>query len=242
MKEIAHALAVFALVALAGLGWSERGWSVTEAHHKANDVLVRVGDWCSGTVIERERGLVATAAHCTSGRMRVVIPTKKETWEGKLVNVTVIQYKVTLTIERFDMQGRSTGETKYAATLVGKNDGADIAILRITSSLALLRDEARMSDRPVEFDDDIYAIGNPEMLPHVISKGKVSNPAVKLGDDVTVPVIMFSAVIAPGSSGGGLWNDRGELVGITNWVCTDCTAAWATPVSHVKALMKELGL
>ena len=236
MKEIVRAIALLTLLALTGCGWS-----VQEAHVKANDVLVRVGDWCSGTVIDKKRGLVVTAAHCTS-RMREVTNTKKETWDGKLVNVSIVKYKVTLTIERFNMRGKSLGQTSYAAIMLGKNDGADVAVLQITSSLALLRDAATMSNRPVEFDDRVFAIGNPEMIPHVISEGRVSQPAITLGPNTTVPVIMFSAVIAPGSSGGGLWNNSGQLVGITNWVCTDCIAAWATPVSHVRDLMKELNL
>jgi S1-C subfamily serine protease len=215
------------------------GWSVPEAHLKANDVLVRVGSWCSGTIIDKKRGLVVTASHCIAP-MKRVLNTRKETWDGKFVNVAVVTYKADLTVDWLTEKGDLFARAVFPSTLVGENKGDDVAILRITSSTDSIRDEAVMADTPVVFDDVVYAIGNPFMMPGAVSQGRVVQPNVSI--DSIKNVILFSGLVLPGSSGGGLWNDKGQLVGITNWISPIGTACWAAPVYKVRALMRELKL
>lgn len=73
--------------------------------------------------------------------------------------------------------------------------------------------------QPVEFRDsstvdigeEVYAIGNPHGLEKSISRGIISNKHKFLGDTV----LQTDATISFGSSGGGLFDTEGRLVGIT---------------------------
>ena len=64
-----------------------------------------------------------------------------------------------------------------------------------------------------------YAIGNPRGLENTLSDGLVSG--VRRGKDGGVEAIQTSAPISPGSSGGGLFDAQGRLVGITTFSLRD---------------------
>jgi serine protease Do len=88
--------------------------------------------------------------------------------------------------------------------------------------LALLRVEAR--DLPVlslgdsdamRAGDAVVAIGNPLGLEDTVSNGLVS---ARRTLDHDTEVLQISAPIAPGSSGGPIFNDHGEVIGIATAV------------------------
>jgi S1-C subfamily serine protease len=58
----------------------------------------------------------------------------------------------------------------------------------------------------------VYAMGTPIGQEGTVSGGNVSNPSQNLHGR---KFIQFTAPISPGSSGGGLFNDDGEVIGIT---------------------------
>jgi len=59
----------------------------------------------------------------------------------------------------------------------------------------------------------VYAIGAPQGLELTLSEGLISS--LRSYDDS--PYIQTSAAISPGSSGGGLFDDQGQLIGITTF-------------------------
>ncbi len=91
------------------------------------------------------------------------------------------------------------------------DERADVAILqfdaRVTPSVDRLGDSTTL-----QVGDEVYAIGTPATLRDTVSTGNVSNPLQEIGGR---RFIQFTAPISPGSSGGGLFNTDGEVVGIT---------------------------
>ena len=68
--------------------------------------------------------------------------------------------------------------------------------------------------RPIsslEIGETVYAIGNPRGLRRTISQGLISG----VRDLADARFVQTTAAISPGSSGGGLFDTRGNLVGIT---------------------------
>lgn len=68
--------------------------------------------------------------------------------------------------------------------------------------------------KDVKVGEQVYAIGNPEGLEKSISQGIVSNKRKDRGGYV----LQTDATVSFGSSGGGLFDQEGQLVGITNSV------------------------
>jgi serine protease Do len=61
----------------------------------------------------------------------------------------------------------------------------------------------------------VYAVGAPIGLELTLSDGLVSS--LRASADADAPQIQTSAPISPGSSGGGLFDSEGNLIGITTW-------------------------
>jgi serine protease Do len=86
--------------------------------------------------------------------------------------------------------------------------------------------------------DPILAIGNPlGVLDYSVSNGLVSSVR-KVGPDLTV--LQISAPISQGSSGGPLFNQLGEVVGITTAIITQGqNLNIAVPSNYLRPLLKN---
>jgi hypothetical protein len=85
-----------------------------------------------------------------------------------------------------------------------KNDIAILSVPTITKSPLLL------SDKKQSIGERIYAIGNPKGLSGTISEGIISG--IRNLEDKEL--IQITAPISPGSSGGPVVNNSGEVIGI----------------------------
>jgi S1-C subfamily serine protease len=70
----------------------------------------------------------------------------------------------------------------------------------------------------IQIGEQVFAVGNPAGLGWTYTRGVVS--ALRLHEYGTrkVPVIQTDTRIGPGNSGGGLYNQKGELIGINTFV------------------------
>jgi serine protease Do len=85
--------------------------------------------------------------------------------------------------------------------------------------------------------DAVVAIGHPLGLEDTVSNGLVS-AIRKLDDDLTV--LQISAPIAPGSSGGPIFNDRGEVIGVATAIMMGGqNLNFGVPITYVKDLLKR---
>ena len=85
--------------------------------------------------------------------------------------------------------------------------------------------------------EDVYAIGTPHGLELSLSRGIVTQLR---GDQGTPPIVQTDAVVSPRSSGGGLFNEKGELVGITRFGHeTGGKLNLATPVEYVAIMIQK---
>ncbi len=131
-----------------------------------------------------------------------------------------------------------------AVLYIPKNDRLDKAIERgVVSAVTLAEGE-------VTVGETVIAIGNPEDDGISATTGVVSVDSEEismLGADgvtnVTFRVIRTEAAINGGNSGGGLYNARGELVGIVNAkiISTDVdNIGYAIPLSVAKAVAENI--
>ncbi len=102
----------------------------------------------------------------------------------------------------------------YDATLVGRDASVDIAVIKIEATdltAAVLGDS-----ESINVGESVVAIGNPlGTLGGTVTEGIISADERVLtieGQEMTL--LQTSAAINPGNSGGGLFNARGELIGV----------------------------
>jgi serine protease Do len=88
----------------------------------------------------------------------------------------------------------------------------------------------------VKVGEKVYAIGSPLGLELTLTDGLVS--ALRVAPNESLPDIQTSAAIAPGSSGGGLFDEDGRLVGVTVAIASKETdnLAFAYPAQWVMEL------
>ena len=113
----------------------------------------------------------------------------------------------------------------------------DLAVLQIRA--ADLRPLPLGDSGQVRPGERVVAIGHPLGLGNTVSDGLVS--AVRELSP-TLSVLQISAPISPGSSGGPILNDRGQVIGISTLVVTEGqNLAFGMPVNQLKALLANAG-
>jgi len=96
------------------------------------------------------------------------------------------------------------------AELVAGKMGLDRCVLR-ADSIKLEPVRGVRSFDNLAVGEHVYAVGAPFRLEHTLSEGLISSLHPRSG----VNLVQTSAPVSPGSSGGGLFDDRGNLIGIT---------------------------
>ena len=117
---------------------------------------------------------------------------------------------------------------KYAipATVLGGSVTFDIAVLKIENSEVLKNSVATAASLAnsddIQVFDTVYAVGNPEANGISGTKGVINVVSEYIdltgADDsaIELRVIRTDAAINSGNSGGGLYNENGELIGIVS--------------------------
>ena len=86
----------------------------------------------------------------------------------------------------------------------------DLAIVWVDGELPLVQTRSAVT---LAVGEAVYAVGAPKGLDLSISEGIVSQLRTK--NTGRAPMVQTTAAISPGSSGGGLFDAQGRLVGIT---------------------------
>lgn len=128
--------------------------------------------------------------------------------------------------------------TEYPAmAIAGLDKGHDLALIRIKPKKPL--PTLRLGDSSsVSAGDRIYAIGNPlGVFDYSITDGLISQVR-PLSADLTI--LQISAAISQGSSGGPLFNQFGEVIGVTTAIITQGQAInLAVPANYLRPMMKQ---
>lgn len=107
-------------------------------------------------------------------------------------------------------------DTEYSATVVGGDSRSDIAVLKIEAT-GLTPAVIGNSDN-LAVGQTVLAVGNPlGVLGGTVTNGIVSALNREMNvDGILMTLIQTNAAVSPGNSGGGLFSENGELVGIVN--------------------------
>ncbi len=131
----------------------------------------------------------------------------------------------------------------YEATVIGSDSRTDVAILKINADnlkAANLGDSSKL-----RVGELAVVIGNPlGKLGGTVTDGIISALEREITlDGTTMNLIQTNAAVNPGNSGGGLFNDKGELVGIVVAKSSGLDVeglGFAIPINDVKDVINDI--
>jgi putative serine protease PepD len=139
------------------------------------------------------------------------------------------------------------------ATLVGKDESTDIALLKIDPNGQQLHPLALADSSTVHVGDPTYAIGNPFGLDRTLTTGVVSalQRQIQAPNGFSIDnVIQTDAALNPGNSGGPLLDAQGRVIGVNSQIESDSSSAsgqagnvgigFAVPSNTVRNVVTQL--
>lgn len=199
----------------------EDAYSVSSVARMVQDAVVVInaasnyGTSAGSGVIISEKGYILTCNHVVDGATRIT---------------------VTL----------NDSSNSYTAALVGQDSGSDLAVLKISplESEPLTVATHGISDNLV-VGEHVVAIGNPlGTLGGTVTDGIISAKARQVKtDNGVMTLLQTNAAINSGNSGGGLFNLKGELIGIVNAKYAESGVeglAFAIPIDTAYEVEKDL--
>ena len=131
----------------------------------------------------------------------------------------------------------------YAATVLGSDAYADLAVLSTNAPESELKPIQIVSSSTLKVGDPVVAIGNPFGLTGSMTVGIVSQLGRTIRESTIgfsiANIIQTSAPINPGNSGGPLLNYLGQVVGITTAIVADSQGlGFAVPSNTI---LREIG-
>ena len=134
-------------------------------------------------------------------------------------------------VERIDsLLVKTSDGAFYNADLILADESNDFALIKIRDAGGKKFPIVKLgSSDDVKAGQEIFAIGSPLGFEYTISSGIVAavreNEKVNFQDPLTYEnkektfekVIQITAAISPGNSGGALFNNRGEVIGVTSY-------------------------
>jgi serine protease Do len=154
---------------------------------------------------------------------------------------------------RFNSEPKGEKGDGFEARYVGGAMNYDIALLRVEGKVDSLKNktEAKMGDsNTVSLGEKVFAIGNPKGDGHAVTSGIISVDSEYIqmtslagNGSLEFRVIRTDAPINGGNSGCGLFNAKGELIGIVNAKHSSTgvdNIGYALPISQIKNLCDNI--
>ena len=133
--------------------------------------------------------------------------------------------------------------TEYTARVVGRDGDSDIAVLKIDAKTPLPFVQFGQSSK-ARAGDWVIAIGNPFGLGGTVTSGIVSSVNRNTGSGAYDHYLQSDASINSGNSGGPMFDMRGNVIGINNWIVAptgvNIGIGFAIPADTAKPIVEKL--
>jgi len=131
----------------------------------------------------------------------------------------------------------STDGTQAVAKLIGMDEQQDIAILKVAHQSGLAAPLASTAKLPV--GAPVIAVGTPEGEPFTVTAGIVTTSKQRFWQSMYDDFLGVDARIVGGNSGGGIFNQEGQLVGILSFGGAYQSLGYAVPIDRAKEVIKR---
>lgn len=155
--------------------------------------------------------------------------------EGHFVtNYHVIEDATSVFVLVYDENDKN----EYPTEIIGVDKVMDIAVLKIVSDKMPKFNRITWGDNPLP-GDDVYTIGHPQGMVWTVAKGIVGHEK-RYASSPWQRLIQSDSLIMPGNSGGPMFDEKGNLIGINTLLVPSKddmnTQAWSMSI-HVEDVM-----
>jgi hypothetical protein len=227
---------------------SAQAWDQAAMNAQVDATDFLLDNDCSATLVAKDELL--TANHCVVEQFRTV---KREEIndKGEVKNVE-IKIAAPGTASRIDFAGpNETRRTSYTYKVLAHDSERDLALVK--TAVDIVGKPAPLACAEPKRGDKVWAVGNPHIVLYAtISTGIVNSVnrdyrGLGVGEDILQPevndnngLVQHTALISEGSSGGALYNDNGELIGV-NVLGSHDGWGFAVPLSEVRKFLEDNG-
>jgi serine protease Do len=139
-----------------------------------------------------------------------------------------------------EVQVRLAAGRRLKGTVIGRDSGVDLALVKVESKEKLAVLPLGDSDQ-LRVGEFVMALGHPFGLEQTVSFGIVSRKGAPLQSATRgFDFVQTDAAVNPGNSGGPLVNMAGQVVGVNTMAARNGSIGFAIPSNLVKALLPEL--
>jgi S1-C subfamily serine protease len=201
--------------------------------------------FCSGTIIDADDRLILTASHCVQHAVMTRPVTKIDPVTGEVsLKVVSKQGNVEIWQNRYD-EYEFVGSVKLVTKIVRYDVDSDFAVLQVLDKTwkPVMVAPIAPKTHKLTRGQTIYIVGNPAgFLDNSVTKGIISATHRKLNSsgDGTKYFQVDAAAIG-GNSGGAIYDDQGELIGILSAGMTRGAANFGVPFEVVRDWLAASG-
>lgn len=183
-----------------------------DEYDDANTIGMSHRSYCTGFYVSETE--IMTAAHCVARYIEVMTPFGPEEMMTK--DSPIGDFKKIVTYKTYLDDGAMKTYSLYYVTKY--NDVTDIAILKILSNQKKDPNQVILSfGKNPKQGDHVSVVGHPAGLMWTLTEGIVSYGYRNLSmEDGMFPTTQVSAGIYFGNSGGPLFDDQGNVIGVVS--------------------------
>lgn len=133
------------------------------------------------------------------------------------------------------------GKGQYSAKVLASYQEADIALIKILSKETDFPAIALGDSNKSKIGQEVFVIGTPYGLGHTLTVGHLSGRRTHQGvGETTIEFLQTDAAINQGNSGGPMFNQKGELIGVVSYIETQSGGNEGLGFAASSEMIKEI--
>ena len=214
LGAMAAAICLFASSAFAD-------WSGDKMNAQIDQTNFVVNNGCSGTLIDAVNRYILTAAHCVTAQYKTI--EREEITDDGEVKKKEVRVLIQGTVKQiaFNDNGNEIREVTYRTKMVVVDKFRDLAVVKILSAIPNVI-VSKIACGEVKRGDRVKIVGNPtgvlysSVVEGIVSSVERDYSTINFGDTEQSDkgLIQISGGVIGGNSGGAVYNDYGDLIGV----------------------------